>query len=411
MAKQYGETIPFPKQRKRKLPVIRKNKKNLEVISSKTDRRPKDKWYQRVFCTQPLDYTIVFLVLFLTMFGLVMVYSTSSYKSSVNYDGDTTHWLVRQLIFAIIGVVLMFGFSFVNYHVYQKTWVQVTCYVGIAVVLLAILVMGVARKGAKRWTSIAGVNVQPSELAKIILIIFLAFVITNYIDHLGERWGAARVFLVAAPIIGLVGVENMSTAMILMVITIVMIFISSKNLYSLIVVLVIGGIGAAVLLFTRAYRMERILIWLNPEGYENGRQTLQGLYAIGSGGIFGKGLGQSMQKMGFVPESHNDMIFSIICEELGLFGAIAVLALFVILLWRFMIIAINAKDLFGSLIVIGVIAHLGMQVFINVAVVTNVIPNTGIPLPFISYGGSSLICLLMEMGIVLSVSRQIKVDR
>ena len=162
-----------------------------------------------------------------------------------------------------------------------------------------------------------------------------------------------------------------------------------------------------------SYQLERIEVWLDPLSYqlEGGFQVLQGLYAIGSGGIFGKGLGQSLQKLGFVPEAQNDMVFSIICEELGLFGAGAILILFLLMLWRFAVIAGNAPDLFGTLLVTGVMAHIGIQVMLNVAVVTNTIPNTGITLPFISYGGTSVLFLLIEMGLGLSVSNQIKYCR
>ena len=160
-----------------------------------------------------------------------------------------------------------------------------------------------------------------------------------------------------------------------------------------------------------SYRAERLLIWRNPEKYAKGYQTLQGLYAIGSGGLFGKGLGGSMQKLGFVPEAQNDMIFSIICEELGLFGAISVILLFVIIIWRFMVIASNAQDLYGALIVTGALAHISIQVILNIAVVTNTIPNTGISLPFISYGGTSVLFLLAEIGLVLSVSRGIHFEQ
>ena len=170
-----------------------------------------------------------------------------------------------------------------------------------------------------------------------------------------------------------------------------------------------GIAGIAVLLLTQGYRVTRIKVWLNPEQYETGLQTLQGLYAIGSGGLFGKGLGQSMQKMGFVPETHNDMIFSIICEELGLFGAVGVLIIYFVLLWRFMVVALNAADLYGSMIVVGAIAHLGIQVFINIGVVTNTIPNTGIPLP--SSVTEEPRCVPPDRdGLVLSVSRYMKIN-
>lgn len=215
----------------------------------------------------------------------------------------------------------------------------------------------------------------------------------------------------AIPIIVIVGIENLSTCIILLAISFIMIFVATPLLVPFVVIGLIGVAGAGGLLLTQGYRMERITVWLDPAASEKGHQTIQGLYAIGSGGLFGKGLGQSMQKLGFLPEANNDMIFSVICEELGLFGALCVLALFFALIWRFMVIAVNAPDLYGSMIVVGVIAHIGIQVFINIAVATNTIPNTGIPLPFISYGGSSLVFMLLEMGLVLSVSRYINVKK
>ena len=175
----------------------------------------------------------------------------------------------------------------------------------------------------------------------------------------------------------------------------------------------LGGFGIAfgsIFIYLERYRADRIKIWLNPEAYEKGYQTLQGLYAIGSGGLFGKGLGESMQKLGFIPEAQNDMIFSVICEELGLFGAVCVILLFLLMIWRFMIIANNASDLYGALVVVGIMAHLSIQVILNIAVVTNTIPNTGISLPFISYGGTSVLFLLAEMGLALSVAKGIKFE-
>ena len=166
--------------------------------------------------------------------------------------------------------------------------------------------------------------------------------------------------------------------------------------------------GVAAMIMAEGFRGDRIDAWLNVETHPKGYQTLQGLYAISSGGILGKGLGNSVQKLGFIPESHNDMIFSVICEELGLIGAVAIILLFLLLLWRLFVIAVNAPDLYGSLIAVGVMAHIAVQVIINVAVVTNTMPSTGIPLPFISYGGSSLVTLLIEMGIALGVSNQIE---
>ena len=189
-----------------------------------------------------------------------------------------------------------------------------------------------------------------------------------------------------------------------------MLFVASPKISHFVIlgvpVLAFGGMFIAL----EGYRMDRIKIWRNPEAYDKGYQTLQGLYAIGSGGLFGKGLGNSMQKMGFIPEAQNDMIFSVICEELGLFGAVCVILLFLLLIWRFMIIANNASDLYGALLVVGIMAHLSIQVVLNIAVVSNTIPNTGISLPFISYGGTSILFLLAEMGLALSVAKGIKFE-
>lgn len=189
-----------------------------------------------------------------------------------------------------------------------------------------------------------------------------------------------------------------------------MLFVASPKYLQFILM----GIGVclfgALFILLASYRAERVMIWLHPEDYEKGYQTLQGLYAIGSGGLFGKGLGESMQKLGFIPEAQNDMIFSVICEELGLFGAVCLILLYLLIIWRLMIIANNASDLYGALIVVGIMAHLSIQVLLNIAVVTNTIPNTGVSLPFISYGGTSISILLAEMGLALSVSRGIKLE-
>ena len=217
-----------------------------------------------------------------------------------------------------------------------------------------------------------------------------------------------KAVLCTLPIAALVGSNNLSTAIILLGICAFLIFISHPGYLPF---LGIGGAGIgfiAVFLMMESYRLERLAIWRNPEAYEKGFQTIQGLYAIGSGRIFGCGLGKGLQKLGFVPEAQNDMIFSIICEEMGLIGAVFVMLLFFILIWRFFIIASHAPDLEGALIASGAMAHMMIQVILNIAVVTNTIPNTGITLPFISYGGTSVMFLLFEMGLVLNVSCLVK---
>ena len=210
------------------------------------------------------------------------------------------------------------------------------------------------------------------------------------------------------PVAGLVGCNNLSTAVIILGIGVLLIFVANPR-YLQFLALGSAGVGfIAVFLAAESYRLERLAIWRDPEKYEKGFQTIQGLYAIGSGGIFGKGFGNSLQKLGFVPEAQNDMIFSIICEELGLVGASLIILLFLILIWRFFVIATHAKDLTGALIATGAMAHMMIQVILNIAVVTNSIPNTGITLPFISYGATSVVFLLLEMGLVLSVSNLVE---
>ena len=352
-----------------------------------------------------MDYAILFLVLFLVGFGLIMIYSTSSYKGSLYFD-DAGYWLKRQALFAGLGVIAMLIIAKWDYHFWNSRDIFFYLYYAGTFLLLSFtLVFAAVSHGSKRWISVGPLRFQPSEAAKVTLILLLAIYISDHAIQMQETKGVLKSFLLVIPIIGLVGVENLSTCIILLAITVIMIFVASSKYTPFIVMGVVAASGLGVLLMTASYRMERITTWFHPEDSEKGMQTMQGLYAIGSGGLFGKGLGQSMQKMGFLPETHNDMIFSIVCEELGLFGAICVIIIYFILLWRFLRVAMKSSDLFGSMIVIGAIAHIGIQVFVNIGVVTNTIPNTGVPLPFISYGGTSMVFLLVEMGLVLSVSR------
>lgn len=245
---------------------------------------------------------------------------------------------------------------------------------------------------------------QPSEFAKVALIIFLSWIVTKHAKTIAKTGTMFRIVLWMLPIVGLVGTSNLSTAIIILGIGVVLVFVASPRYAQFVGMGVLGCAFMGIFLALESYRLERLAIWRNPENYEKGYQTLQGLYAIGSGGLFGTGLGNSVQKLGFVPEAQNDMIFSIICEELGLVGAAFIVFLFLILIWRFFLIATHSRDLFGALIASGAMAHMMIQVILNIAVVTNTIPNTGITLPFISYGGTSVVFLLIEMGLVLSVS-------
>lgn len=365
------------------------------------------------------DYTLLFIVLFLLAFGLVMLYSTSAYDANLTYN-DSTYLFRKQIFSTLAGLVVLFIVSHLPYHIWER-FAVLGYGVSVALVLL-IIPFGIEANGAKRWLRVFGVSLQPAEVAKLAMILFLAYLICKMGRNIRTMKGFLVVLGAAAPMSGLIYVitRNLSSAIIIMGIAVVMLFVACPDYKRFIILGLIGVAGVAGIVFlivkmseggsVGSFRGERILAWLDPEAYASGKgfQTLQALYAIGSGGILGKGLGQSMQKLGFLPEAQNDMIFSVICEELGLFGAIAVLLMFILLIWRCMIIANNAPDLFGALLVVGVMGHIAIQVILNVAVVTNTIPNTGISLPFISYGGSSVMFLLAEIGIVFSVGRGIR---
>lgn len=354
------------------------------------------------------DYSLLFTILFLVAFGLVMVYSTSSYSAELNY-GNATHYLKRQGFFAIAGIVAMVIVTRLDYHWWKK-WSLLMMYAIIGL-LFFVLVLGTASHGAVRWISIGPVQFQPSEAAKIVIVLYTAHKATIHAPRIGDLKVMAAVLAGPLAAVVLIAKENLSTGIICAAMALMIVFVTSPKVKQFLFMALIVAVIMGVFLLIASYRLERIKVWLHPEDYEKGYQTLQSLYAIGSGGVFGKGLGQSIQKLGFIPESHNDMIFSVICEELGLFGAICVVLLFMLLIWRCVMIAMSAPDLYGALIVVGVITHVAVQVIINIAVVTNTFPPTGVPLPFISYGGTALFGLLIEMGLVLSVARQIRMPQ
>ncbi len=355
-----------------------------------------------------MDYSLLFIIIFLLCFGLVMLYSTSSYNALIKY-GKATYYLEKQLLATGIGFVGMMFIAKLDYHKFAS--LSFLAYMAAAICLILVKSpIGIKANGATRWIGIGPLSFQPAELAKLALIMLMAVVITNNRKKIGNLSITIKIGALAIPLVGfiLILTKNMSSALIVAGIAVVMLFVASPKYSHYLWAVAIGGVAiGALLMFGSGFRAERIQAWLNPEMYADGTayQTLQSLYAIGSGGLIGKGLGQSVQKLGYVPEAQNDMIFSIICEELGLFGGIAVILIFAFMIWRFMIIANNAKDLFGSMLVVGVLAHIAIQVVLNVAVVTNTFPNTGITLPFISYGGTSIVFLMAEMGLVLSVSK------
>lgn len=351
------------------------------------------------------DYTLLVVVCLLVCVGMILLYSTSSYNGRVKFH-DSFYYFKKQGFATALGLIGMLVISKVDYH----KWAPLAPLGYLTAILLsvAVLFVGDEYNGSKRWLSLGPVSFQPSEFAKVAVILFLACLVTKNVKKMGKFRTLIKVMIPILPIAALVGANNLSTAIIILGIAAVLIFVASPK-YAQFIWMVGAGAGfMGVFLALESYRLERIAIWRNPEKYEKGYQTLQGLYAIGSGGLFGRGLGESIQKLGFLPEAQNDMIFSIICEELGLVGASFIILLFLILIWRFFVIATHAKDLLGALIAAGAMAHMMIQVILNIAVVTNTIPNTGITLPFISYGGTSVLFLLLEMGLVLSVSNLVE---
>ena len=352
-----------------------------------------------------LDYGLLVVVLILVIIGLIILYSTSAYNGRVKFH-DSFYYLKKQAFATTLGLAAMYAMANIDYHVWQRF--AVLSYLIAIALSVAVLLVGDEYNGSKRWLSFGPFSFQPSEFAKIAVILFLAHLIVKNSKKMKKMKMLLIIMVSILPIVGLVGASNLSTAIIILGIGVVLVFVASP-LYAQFVWLGVTGVGfLAIFLAVESYRLERLAIWRNPEKYEKGYQTLQGLYAIGSGGLFGNGLGNSVQKLGFVPEAQNDMIFSIVCEEWGLVGASFLIVLFLILIWRFFVIATRAKDLFGALIATGAMAHMMIQVILNIAVVTNTIPNTGITLPFISYGGTSVLFLLLEMGLVLSVSSMVE---
>ncbi|MGN1140251.1 MAG: FtsW/RodA/SpoVE family cell cycle protein [Oliverpabstia sp.] len=353
-------------------------------------------------CRDTIDFTLLVLVVLLLIIGLVLLYSTSTYNGRVKFH-DPAYYFKKQLFATLLGLMALYLVSQMDYHVIARFALPLyLCSLGLST---AVLFFGQEYNGSKRWLSLGPLSFQPSEFAKVAVVILLAHFISDGKKRTDSLWFMVKTMGILLPIVGLVGTNNLSTAIIILGIGVILIFVANPKYLPFV------GVGAAgigfvtIFLSMESYRLERLAIWREPEKYEKGFQTIQGLYAIGSGGIFGKGLGSSLQKLGFVPEAQNDMIFSIICEETGLVGASLVIFLFALLIWRLMVNATHAPDLLGELICAGIMGHMAIQVILNIAVVTNTIPNTGITLPFISYGGTSVLFLMSEMGLALSVSR------
>ncbi len=371
------------------------------------------------------DYSLVAVIMFLVCFGLLMLYSTSSYSALTKYN-DGMHYFKRQAVFCIAGFAGMYVISRIDYHIFA-VYAKQLYWISVVLMVLVQTSLGQEVNGARRWIRLPfDQQFQPSEVTKIAVILFIPLLLCRMGKEISTLKGLLCIGIWGgfASVCVFVLTENLSTAIIVMGISCFLVFVVHPKTKPFFVAFGIGLAGLVILmLLLKAavqnmdasaagnFRLRRILVWLQPEKYaaSSGFQVMQGLYAVGSGGFFGKGLGNSAQKM-IIPEVQNDMILSIICEELGIFGAIMVLLLFGLLLYRLMFIAQNAPDMYGALVATGIFAHIAIQVILNVAVVINLIPTTGITLPFISYGGTSVLFLMAEMGLALGISRKIQFE-
>ncbi len=360
------------------------------------------------FLNNPIDFTLIITILLLLSIGLIMLLSASS-PSALSESGNSYSYFSKQLIFAILGIIAMMIISKIDYRFYQKFYKHAWW---IALILLAlVLVAGRTINGAKRWIYFTEtLSIQPSELVKMLMIIFYAGILVKNRDELNKYGkGFLKHVIMLAPIIGLLLLEPHFSASIVIIgiCSIMMIIAGCKFWHFLATGMAVGVPAIVALVAFSPYRLQRVITFLDPwkDATGDGWQVIQSLYAIGSGGLFGAGLGESKQKFLYIPEPHNDFIFSILGEELGFIGCAVVLILFAIFIWRGVLIAMKAPDMFGSLLAIGITALVGIQVIINVAVVTSSMPATGMPLPFFSYGGTALFILLCEMGVLLNISR------
>ncbi|MCX0369169.1 stage V sporulation protein E [Clostridium perfringens] len=354
-----------------------------------------------------LDYGLLYTIVILLAIGVVMVYSASSYFAMVNYN-DSTAFLKKQALFAIVGFIAMIFISRCDYHKLKKL-------TGILLIITPILLVAVyafpATKGAQRWIRLGPLSFQPSELAKYAVVIILAHMITNKGEQIKEFWkGIVPCFVIGGGFATLIlAQKNLSIAAVTGFVTFIMVFVAGARKIFMFGVItpIILFLGSFFTLF-EDYRRRRLLNFINPwkDPAGDGYQLIQSFYALGAGGVTGLGIGQSRQKTLYMPEPHNDFIFAIIGEELGLIGCTVVILLFVIFVYRGIKIAMSAKDEYGTLLAVGITSIIGLQAIINIAVVTGSMPVTGVPLPFISYGGTALVFNLMAMGILLNISRQ-----
>ncbi len=368
----------------------------------------------KLFETGKMDITFFSLVIILLTIGLIMLFS-ASYVYAYTYHGNSYHFIVKQAGFAVVGLVAMYIISRIDYHIYRK-FAWPLYFVSVALLVL-VLILPPAVGDFHRWIVIGPINFQPSEIAKFAIVILFAHLISKNYDQMKKfTFGILFLGFLLLVVCGLIVVEtHLSATLLLGMMGLVLMIVGGIKL-KFVGLAAIGGIGLGTLAIVTGivdYGSDRITYWLHPELDPRGLgfQTLQSLYAIGSGGFWGRGLGNSIQKFLWVPEPQNDFIFSIVCEEVGFVGALLIIILFVLLVWRGFVIAMRAPDKFGTLIAVGLTFQVGLQAALNILVVTNTVPNTGISLPFFSYGGTALLMLLAEMGVVLSISRKCNMEK
>ncbi|MDK2809924.1 MAG: cell division protein FtsW [Petroclostridium sp.] len=352
------------------------------------------------------DFGFFITVMILLSFGLIMVFSASSASAFYDYN-DSYYVIKRQLMWAVLGLFAMFFMAGFDYKRLSK--LSVPIFVVSIILLIAVLIVGKEINGAKRWLGFGGLTIQPSEVAKLAVIIFFSSSLTKKKDKIKKFFtGLMPYLMILGVVAALVILEpHLSGTVVIALVSVILLFAAGARIFHFVILSLPAIAGLVIAVIVEPYRMRRIVSFLNPWEYKmnEGWQIIQSLYAIGSGGLFGLGLGRSRQKFLYIPEAQNDFIFSILCEELGFVGAATVLVLFLILIWRGIKIALNAPDTFGSLLATGIISLIAVQVLINIAVVTSSMPVTGMPLPFFSAGGSSLLFIMAGMGIVLNISR------
>ncbi len=393
----------------------------MSVVPMTADPTAAIKKRKKPFFYAAAGFDVPFLIILLAILvvGLISLYSAGYAYAFYHYEGDSMYFIKKQALFALIGLVALFAFSFMDYHRWHAfawpLWL-------VSLVLLGIALLLPSSTGIHRWIRLPGIGqFQPSEVAKFALIVLFAHLISlNYKRISSFVWGFLPLLTVLGVTCGLVVIEpHLSGTVLMCGLGFVLMLIGGVRKRYLLGLVALAAVVVYVVIFVLGYEQERILVWQDPMGVYNsgadGRnqawQTVQSLFTIGSGGLLGQGPGNSRQKHLFLPEPQNDFIFAVICEELGFIGAVLIIGLFGLLVWRGFYIAMHASDRFGAILATGLTAQIGIQVLLNIAVVTNSFPNTGISLPFFSYGGTSLVMLMMQMGVVLAISRHCHIDK